>query len=49
MKYAVRINKRIRYLRTFTIIKRFGEPSNLLTKVFIRIFSRKKRGEAAPV
>lgn len=49
MKYAVRINKRIRYLRTYTIMKRFGEPNNLLTKVFIKIFSRKKKGEAAPV
>ncbi len=48
MKYAVRINKRVKYLRTYTILKRIGDNENLLTKMFIKIFSRKKQ-EGAPL
>ena len=49
MKYVIRINKRIRYLRTFTIAKRVGEHENLLTKAFDRIFNRKKNGSSVPL
>ncbi|MCL4379168.1 MAG: hypothetical protein M1160_02815 [Candidatus Marsarchaeota archaeon] len=48
MKYVIRINKRVRYLRTYTILKRVGEHENLLTKVFERIFNRKKKGSEFP-
>lgn len=49
MKYVIRINKRIRYLRTYTIVKRIGERENLLTKAFEKIFNRKKDQGSAPM
>lgn len=48
MKYVIRINKRIRYLRTYTIVKKIGEHENLLTKAFERIFNRKKNESSVP-
>ena len=49
MKYAVRINKRVRYLRAYTVVKRVGENQNLFTKLLIKVFNRKKNEETAPV
>jgi hypothetical protein len=46
MKYAVRINKKLRYLRTYAIIKRVDRKDNFLTKMFIKILGR-KGGEKA--
>jgi hypothetical protein len=41
MKYIVRINKKLRYLRTYTIVKRVDRNDNFLTRMFIKVFSRK--------
>ncbi|HUC38688.1 MAG TPA: hypothetical protein VL944_00985 [Candidatus Acidoferrum sp.] len=48
MKYVVRINKRVRYLKTYTIVKKVGPQPNLLTKLFIKIFNKKEE-EGAPL
>ena len=49
MKYVIRINKRVRYLRAYTITKRIGEHENFLTKMFIRLANRKKaEGQEGP-
>ena len=45
MKYAIRINKRVRYLKTYTIAKKIGENENFLTKMFVKIFNRKQEQE----
>lgn len=40
MKYIVRVNKKLRYLRTYTILKRVDRNENFLTRVFMKAFNR---------
>jgi hypothetical protein len=48
MVYPIRINKRIRNIRVYTIKKRLGRGEGLMTKLFIRLFNQgKKDGRAA--
>ena len=42
MKYEVRINKRIKYIRIYGIIKRVGSQENALTRLFSKAFAKKK-------
>ena len=41
MKYIITMNRRIRYIKVYNIVKRVGERQNALTKLFTRIFSQK--------
>lgn len=43
MKYKIRINKRVRYIKVYKVLIRAGEHTNALTKLFIRIFSGKSK------
>ena len=45
MKYAVRINKRIRNVRVYMITKRIGERQNFMTKLFTSAFTRHKNDQ----
>jgi hypothetical protein len=40
MKYYITMNKRTKYMRVYTTIKRVGEQQNALTKLFVKVFSR---------
>ena len=46
MKYTVRINKKIKYARVYRVLKKTSGETNLLTKVFMRIFLGKKKEES---
>lgn len=39
--YKIRVNKHFRYLKVYTILKNSTEKTNVLTKLFIKIFSGK--------
>lgn len=43
MQYAVRINKRVKNVRVFTVLKKTSGNVNIVTKLFIRIFAGKKK------
>ncbi len=48
MKYLVRINKRVRYLRAYSIRERVGEHQNVLTRMLTRLLNRKPAREGPP-
>lgn len=48
MKYVVRVKKRVRYLRAYSIKQRVGERENALTKLFSKMFGRKQKDSALP-
>lgn len=43
MIYSVRIRKRIRYIRVYTILKRVGQNLNFLTRLFMKALSGKNK------
>ena len=43
MKYNVRVSKRLKYVRVYTIVKRLEHQPNPLTKLFIKIFAHGNR------
>jgi hypothetical protein len=47
-RYVMRINKRLRYIRVYNIVKKVSNKQNPLTKVFMKVFGGKKgdNGEA---
>lgn len=45
MRYSIRINRRVRNTRVYTVVKRIEGNPNILTKFFIRVFSGRKREE----
>lgn len=45
MRYSIRINKRTRNIRVYTVVKRIGSNPNVLTKLFMKIFAGKKKEE----
>ena len=52
MTYNVRINKRLRNIKVYTIKQRIGEKETFLTKLFLKMINRKKgeqeEGPATP-
>jgi hypothetical protein len=45
MRYNIRVNKRIRDVRVYKVLKKTEGNANLLTKLFIKVFAgRKKEG-----
>jgi hypothetical protein len=45
MQYNIRVNRRIRNVKVYRIIKKMEKGPNPLTKLFIKIFSGKKKEE----
>lgn len=43
MKYYVVINKRLKYIKVYSVIKKVGQQNNFLTDFFIKIFTTKKQ------
>ena len=41
------LNKKVRNIKVYTMLKGSGQRQNALTKLFMRVFSRKKKGEEA--
>lgn len=47
MKYAITVNRRIRYVKVYSIIKRIGERQNALSKFLTKIFNPKQPDRGA--
>jgi hypothetical protein len=45
MKYAVRINRKVRNRQVYKILKKSSGSPNLMTKLFMKIFVRNKKEE----
>jgi hypothetical protein len=43
MIYNVRINKRVKYIRIYTVLKHVRGGQNMLTKLFARVFAGKNK------
>lgn len=43
MIYSVRINKHVRYIRVYTVMKRVGQSANPLTKLFMKLLVKKPK------
>ncbi len=43
MIYNVRINKRVKYIRIYTVLKHVRGRQNMLTKLFARVFAGKNK------
>ena len=42
MKYFVRINKKLRYIRVYNVVNPLGEKQNFMTKLFMKMFKIKQ-------
>ena len=49
MKYSVRINKSVRNVHVYRVLKKTSGNVNVLTKLFISVFSRGKKEEKPQV
>jgi hypothetical protein len=45
MKYNVRVLKRIKYVRVYSVVKRLGRQPNFLTKLFMKAFTKNSKEE----
>ncbi|MCW6159722.1 MAG: hypothetical protein LVQ95_01375 [Candidatus Micrarchaeales archaeon] len=45
MRYSIRINKKMRNIRVYAIVKKVQGNPNILTKLFMRIFAGRKKEE----
>jgi len=45
MKYAAKISKRINYIRVYTVTKKIGRSENFLTKLFVKMLTKRRGGE----
>ena len=43
MIYSIRINKHVKYIRVYTVVKRIGQHVNPLTKLFVRLLVKKPK------
>ena len=46
MIYRVRLNKKVRNIRVYHLLKKSGQGQNVITRLFMRIFVKKKGDEA---
>ena len=46
MKYKIRMNKRVRYIRVYKVLSHAGERTNALTKLFIKMFGGRAQHSA---
>jgi hypothetical protein len=42
MKYIARVNKRVRYIRVYEIVKKAGPKQNFLTRLFVKALTKKE-------
>jgi hypothetical protein len=42
MKYLARVNRRLKYIRVYEIVKRVGPKQNLLTRLFVKALTKKE-------
>lgn len=49
MKYNVRVIKRVKYVRVYSVAKRLGHQPNFLTKLFMKAFTKKSEEEQMKV
>jgi hypothetical protein len=47
MIYRVRLNKKVRNIKVFTMLIKSGQAQNIITRLFMRVFIKKKSEEAA--
>ena len=47
MIYRVQLNRKVRNIRIYTLLKRSGQRQNAITRLFMQVFSRKKADEEA--
>ncbi len=45
MRYSVRINRRVKNVHIYSVVKRTSGNVNLMTKIFLRIFAPRKKEE----
>jgi hypothetical protein len=45
MIYQVRLNKRIKNVRVYKIIKKIGRRDNVITKLFLKAFNQGNKSE----
>lgn len=45
MRYSVRINKRVRNVHVYKVIKKTSGNANIFTKLFLSIFAGKEKRE----
>lgn len=41
MKYIARVNRRVKYIRVYEIVKRVGPKQNFLTRLFVKALTKK--------
>ena len=46
MIYRVQVNRRVRNIRVYNVLRKTGPAQNPLTKVFMRVFGGRRPGEA---
>ena len=44
MRYNVRVKKRSRNVKVYTIVKKAGSEENFITKLFMKVFSKGNKG-----
>ncbi|MEM3883560.1 MAG: hypothetical protein QXT94_01330 [Methanothrix sp.] len=42
MKYIARVNKRVKYIRVYEIVKRVGPKQNFLSRLFTKALTKKE-------
>jgi hypothetical protein len=47
MIYRVRLNRKVRNIKIYTVLIKSGQRQNVITRLFMRIFAKKGAGEAA--
>ena len=47
MIYRVRLNRKVRNIKVYDVLKKSGQGQNFITKLFMRIFAQKKTEEGA--
>ena len=46
MRYKIRINKRVRSIKSYVIVKKIEGNPNIVTKLFMKLFSGTKKEES---
>ncbi|MCL5412015.1 MAG: hypothetical protein M1474_00020 [Candidatus Marsarchaeota archaeon] len=45
MRYAVRVRRRVKNLRVYTITKRLGPKENFMTRLFTKMLTKGSKGQ----
>ena len=47
MIYRVRLSKKVRNIKVYDLLKKSGQAQNVITRLFMRVFAKKKPEEEA--